>query len=116
MDFRQPDIPWVRAYAFIWPETCIQWRKQGYEGPELGWHGEGLPERFDNQDLVIMGGIDKRKLAIGGETMRKEVDRVMPLVEDGGYFPEADHSIPPDVSWPGFIDYVEYLKTRLGRG
>jgi uroporphyrinogen decarboxylase len=377
MDFKQPDIPWVRAFAFIWPETCIQWRKQGYEGPELGWHGEGLSERFDldvlarvdpwygpvpafeyevieedettrlyvnhegilmrefrehadtsmpqfvrfpvenpddfetfaaerlalnadarfpadwkkqvaagglkgvagganiadasdttdradenprlcwadrwggffgslrnmlglenlccafydnpawvermmeeradaiiqitskvfehttfdlfwywedmaynhaslidpkmyrkfaskhyrrvndwlrskgvrhigldsdgdirglisvwldsgidmlwpfevqsnmdvvavrkqyGHDLIIMGGIDKRKLAVGGETMRKEVDRVMPLVEDGGYFPEADHSIPPDVTWPGFIDYVEYLKTRLGRG
>ena len=67
-------------------------------------------------DLVIMGGIDKRALAIGGDTMRREVDRVMPLVEDGGYIPEADHSIPPDVTWPGFTEYVEYLKSRLGRG
>ena len=67
-------------------------------------------------DLVIMGGIDKRALAVGGDTMRREVDRVMPLVEDGGYIPEADHSVPPDVTWPGFIEYVEYLKSRLGRG
>jgi uroporphyrinogen decarboxylase len=67
-------------------------------------------------DLIIMGGIDKRKLAAGGDAMRKEVDRVMPLVEDGGYIPEADHSIPPDVTWSGFIEYVEYLKARLGRG
>jgi uroporphyrinogen decarboxylase len=67
-------------------------------------------------NLVLMGGIDKRTLKHGGEVMRREIDRVMPLVEDGGYIPEADHSIPPDVSWPNFIEYVEYLKHRLGRG
>ncbi|MGC8878221.1 MAG: uroporphyrinogen decarboxylase family protein [Anaerolineae bacterium] len=67
-------------------------------------------------DLVIMGGIDKRALVPGGEVMRREVDRVMPLVEDGGYIPELDHSVPPDISWPNFCEYVEYLKYRLGRG
>lgn len=66
--------------------------------------------------LAMMGGIDKRALVPGGEVMRREVDRVMPLVEDGGYIPELDHSVPPDVSWPNFCDYVEYLKLRLGRG
>jgi uroporphyrinogen decarboxylase len=67
-------------------------------------------------DLIIMGGIDKRALKSGGEVMRREVDRVMPLVEDGGYIPEVDHSIPPDVTWPNFVEYIEYLKFRLGRG
>ncbi len=67
-------------------------------------------------DLALMGGIDKRALVPGGEIMQREVDRVMPLVEDGGYIPELDHSIPPDVSWPNFCEYVEYLNLRLGRG
>jgi len=67
-------------------------------------------------DLAILGGIDKRTLIKGGDTMRCEVDRVMPLVEDGGYIPELDHSVPPDISWPNFIEYIEYLKMRLGRG
>ena len=66
--------------------------------------------------LVIMGGIDKRPLVPGGETMRREVDRVMPLVEQGGYIPELDHSVPPDVSWANFCEYVAYLTHRLGRG
>jgi hypothetical protein len=66
--------------------------------------------------LAMMGGIDKRALVPGGDVMRREVDRVMPLVEDGGYIPELDHSVPPDVSWPNFCGYVEYLKLRLGRG
>jgi len=67
-------------------------------------------------DLAIIGGIDKRAVAIGGEVMRKEVDRIMPVVEDGGYMPELDHSAPPDISWPNMYDYMEYLMYRLGRG
>lgn len=67
-------------------------------------------------DLILMGGINKRALKSGGEVLRHEVDRIMPLVEDGGYIPEVDHSIPPDVTWPNFIEYIEYLKFRLGRG
>jgi len=72
--------------------------------------------RTYGHDLIIAGGIDKRTLVHGGEVMRREVDRVMPLVADGGYLPELDHSVPPDVSWPNFVEYVEYLKRRLGRG
>jgi len=68
------------------------------------------------RDLAIMGGIDKRALAKGPEAIHREIDRVMPLVEQGGYFPELDHSVPPDVSWPNFCEYVRYLKLRLGRG
>lgn len=68
------------------------------------------------KDLGIVGGLDKRVLVQGGEVMQREVDRVMPLVEEGGYIPELDHSVPPDVSWYNFCDYIEYLKHRLGRG
>ena len=67
-------------------------------------------------DLAIMGGIDKRAIALGGEAMLREVDRVMPLVEDGGYIPELDHWVPPDISWQGFCEYLSYMKHRLGRG
>ena len=67
-------------------------------------------------DLVLAGGINKRTVAIGGDAMRAEVDRVMPLVQDGGYLPEIDHSAPPDISWPNYCEYMEYLMGRLGRG
>jgi uroporphyrinogen decarboxylase len=67
-------------------------------------------------DLRIGGGIDKRAIARGGAAMRHAVDRVMPLVEDGGYFPELDHSAPPDITWPNYSAYITYLLHRLGRG
>jgi hypothetical protein len=72
--------------------------------------------RAYGHDLAMAGGISKRAVAQGGEAMRQAVDRVMPLVEDGGYFPELDHSAPPDISWPSFCEYVSYLMHRLGRG
>ncbi len=67
-------------------------------------------------DLALGGGIDKRAVAQGGQAMRQAVDRVMPLVEDGGYLPELDHTAPPDISWGRFCEYMEYLLHRLGRG
>jgi uroporphyrinogen decarboxylase len=67
-------------------------------------------------NLALLGGIDKRAVAAGGAAMRAEVDRVMPVVEDGGYIPELDHSAPPDISWQNYCDYIAYLKFRLGRG
>ena len=66
-------------------------------------------------DLALVGGIEKRWRG-GGEAMRREVETVMPVVEDGGYIPELDHSAPPDISWAYFCEYIEYLKFRLGRG
>jgi uroporphyrinogen decarboxylase len=67
-------------------------------------------------DLALGGGIDKRAVAAGGDTMRRAVDRVMVLVEDGGYLPEIDHSAPPDISWANYCNYMRYLMHRLGRG
>ena len=66
--------------------------------------------------LAMGGGICKTAVARGGETMRREVDRVMPLVDDGGYVPELDHGAPPDITWDRFREYMEYLMHRLGRG
>lgn len=67
-------------------------------------------------DLALSGGIDKRAVAQGGQAMQQAVDHVMPLVEDGGYLPEMDHTAPPDISWGRFCEYMEYLMHRLGRG
>lgn len=51
----------------------------------------------------LIGGIDKRAVAMGGKAMRREVDRVMPLVEEEGYIPDLDHGAPPDISWPNRV-------------
>ncbi len=68
------------------------------------------------RSLALVGGVDKRACTHGFPEIHREIDRVMPLVEQGGYIPELDHSVPPNLSWPNFIEYVRYVKERLGRG
>src|SRR5450759_2539600 len=58
------------------------------------------------RDLRIWNGIDKRALAKGPEAIDAELERVRPLIEEGGYVPGPDHSMPPDVP---FANYVYYM-------
>lgn len=62
-------------------------------------------------DLVIQGGIDKRALAQGKEAIDREVLSKVPwLCTQGGYFPQVDHLVPPDVSLENYTDYARLLR------
>ncbi|MCD6290283.1 MAG: hypothetical protein J7M34_07250 [Anaerolineae bacterium] len=62
--------------------------------------------------LRLWGGVDKRVLAQGPEAIDKHLRELAPLVEEGGYIPTVDHTVPPDVSWDHFRYYME-RKERL---
>ena len=65
--------------------------------------------------MAYRGGIDKRALAKGGKIMAEEVMRVVPpLLEGGGYIPSCDHGVPPDISWPNFVEYTRLLAQLTG--
>jgi uroporphyrinogen decarboxylase len=64
--------------------------------------------------MAYTGGIDKRAIAAGGETMRAEVLRVAPLLDEGGFIPGCDHGVPPDISWPNFVAYTRLLAELTG--
>jgi hypothetical protein len=66
------------------------------------------------RQMAYRGGIDKRALAAGGQIMRDEVLRVAPLIADGGYIPGCDHGVPPDISWPNFVEYTRLLAQLTG--
>jgi len=71
-------------------------------------------QRFGKQ-IAYRGGIDKRAIARGGEIMRAEVMRVVPpLLAQGGFLPGCDHGVPPDISWPDFLDYARLLAQLTG--
>ena len=71
-------------------------------------------EQFGTK-MAYRGGIDKRAIAAGGEVMRAEVMRVVPpLLKDGGFIPSCDHGVPPDISWPNFIEYTRLLAQLTG--
>lgn len=67
------------------------------------------------RQMAFLAGIDKRAIAAGGETMRSELLRVIPpLLAEGGYIPGCDHGVPPDISWPNFVDYARLLAKLTG--
>ena len=71
--------------------------------------------RMYGTQMAYTGGIDKRAIAKGGDIMRAEVMRLVPpLFEQGGYVPGCDHGVPPDISWPNFIEYSRLLAELTG--
>ena len=71
-------------------------------------------KRFGKK-MAYTGMIDKRAIAKGGKVMEQEVMRVVPpLLEDGGCIPGCDHGVPPDISWPNFIEYTRLLAQLTG--
>jgi len=71
-------------------------------------------QRFGRR-MAYRGGIDKRAIAAGGQAMREEVLRVVPpLFKEGGFIPSCDHGVPPDISWPNFIEYTRLLAELTG--
>ncbi len=65
--------------------------------------------------MAYQGGIDKRAIAAGGDVMRREVLRVVPpLLKEGGFIPGCDHGVPPDISWPNFVEYTRLLAQLTG--
>lgn len=60
------------------------------------------------------GGIDKRCIAAGGDVMAEEVLRLVPVLRDGGFIPSCDHGVPPDISWPTFVEYTRLLAELQG--
>lgn len=67
------------------------------------------------RSLRLWGGVDKRVLAQGPQAIDDHLRTLQPLVEDGGYIPAVDHTVPPDVSWHNFQHYLA-SKAKLLRG
>ena len=66
--------------------------------------------------MAYRGGVDKRAIAAGGKSIRDEIKRLEPVVRDGGFIPGCDHSLPHDISWSNYVDYVKLLAQASGWG
>jgi len=63
------------------------------------------------RDLVIWGGLDKRKLAMTKKDIEEEVYRMIPpMLEEGGYIPTLDHEAPPDIPFEHFCFYRKLIR------
>ena len=123
---------WLAAIKAAGPEIVVDMDSDGYNAEllplwvEAGFDTCSPMEVAAGNDIVAYrrqygtriayrGGIDKRALAKGGDVMRAEIMRVVPpLLEAGGYIPSCDHGVPPDISWPNFIEYTRLLAELTG--
>ncbi len=65
--------------------------------------------------LRLIGGVDKRELARGRAAIDRELERLRPVIEEGGYLPAVDHSVSSDISWSDYQYFVEQLQRYLER-
>lgn len=85
---------------------------------EVGvWGADPLAYRRQyGRDLLMMGGFSKRILAGSREQIEGEIQRLAPLVEQGGYIGFCDHRVPPDVSLENYRFYLETVRQVWCRG
>ncbi|MFH1566410.1 MAG: uroporphyrinogen decarboxylase family protein, partial [Gemmatimonadota bacterium] len=67
------------------------------------------------RDLRLRGGIAKAPLVEGGSAIDRELERVRPLLEEGGYIPHLDHLVPPDSPYQHYCQYLEKKRQLIGR-
>jgi uroporphyrinogen decarboxylase len=65
------------------------------------------------QAFSMRGGIDKFCIAGGKEAIDRELDRVCPVVQDGGFIPHLDHMVP-DAPFENYCYYMEQKHLLLG--
>jgi len=65
------------------------------------------------RDVLLRGGINKRAIAEGGSAIDAELERVRPLLEQGGCIPHLDHLVPPDVSYGNYCTYLEKKRALI---
>ncbi|HPO16259.1 MAG TPA: uroporphyrinogen decarboxylase family protein [Candidatus Hydrogenedentes bacterium] len=74
---------------------------------QAGVDGMKLRQQFPN--LRMIGHYDKMVMANGKDALRKEFERLLPLMKTGGFIPSVDHQTPPHVSMEQYKDYLALL-------
>jgi uroporphyrinogen-III decarboxylase len=70
--------------------------------------GNKLRKQFP--DFCMAGHFNKMIMREGETAMRKEFERLVPLMKSGGFIPSVDHQTPPDVSLQNYQIYLKLLR------
>jgi hypothetical protein len=68
-----------------------------------------LREKY-GKELLLIGGISKESLIAGPSQLDREIDRLLPLIAQGGYVPAIDDMIPPEVPFSHYVHYVKRMQ------
>jgi hypothetical protein len=76
---------------------------------------DGLALRRQYPTLRMIGHFDKLVMNQGETALRREFERLLPLMASGGFIPSVDHQTPPGVSLPQYRTYLRLLEEYVGR-
>jgi uroporphyrinogen decarboxylase len=65
--------------------------------------------RTYGKDLAIVGGMDKRQLALGQREIEAEVMRRLAGMGDTGYIATLDHAPIPEIPYANYLRYRRFL-------
>jgi len=67
-------------------------------------------------DFVLFGWLEKETVNEGNEDLIEPeiMSKVPPLIENGGYFPNGDHGIQPNVTFPNLCKFMTVLHEVCG--
>ena len=65
------------------------------------------------REIRGVGGMNKTVFAEDTAAIDKEIDRLIGLIDLGGYIPCPDHRIAPDAKWENVIYYCAEMRRRL---
>ncbi|HUS47004.1 MAG TPA: uroporphyrinogen decarboxylase family protein [Phycisphaerae bacterium] len=67
------------------------------------------------RELRLRGAIAKTPLARGRAAIDAELERIKPLLDQGGFIPHLDHLVPPDISYDNYRYYREKKMRLIGK-
>ncbi|MBS7656461.1 hypothetical protein KEJ33_00855 [Candidatus Bathyarchaeota archaeon] len=73
-----------------------------------------IREQFGRR-VLFLGNVDKLALIAGEKAIDKELKRLAPMLEDGGFIPLVDHRCPPEVSYATYKYYLKKKRELIGR-
>jgi len=132
--FREHIVPRYRQINSVLHANGIEFIYvdcDGWIGPLVDcWLESGVPMMFPlernggsdpvmfrkkyGHEILLMGGVDKTKIAKGGDAIVRELERLAPLVEEGGYIPHCDHLVPADVTLDNYRFYLRKKREMFG--
>lgn len=66
--------------------------------------------------IRLWGGVDKHAVAAGRAAIDAELERLRPVVEEGGYIPGFDHRVPADIRLEDYKYYLDRKRAVFGVG
>jgi len=62
------------------------------------------------KELRMVGGIPKQVVFDGPMAIDAEIERLMPLIQEGGFIPALDDVVPPETPFSHYVYLIKKLR------